>query len=101
MRPPAGAEGASIQTGSWRSGSGTVTGSGRTGVSRSGASSTHTALGTPGDALTCPAAPVIIMTASNRVMIRTSTLSIYDLPGVCPLLARRNQPVSLRVCENR
>jgi hypothetical protein len=90
MRPPTCAEGASMQTGSWRSGSGTMTGTGRTGVSRSGVSSTQTALVTPGDAHTCPAAPVIIMTASNRVMIRTTTISIYDLIGSCPLLARRN-----------
>lgn len=67
-----------MQTGSWRSGSGTVTGSGGTGVSRSGVSSTHTALVAPGDAHTCPAAPVITttMTASNRLRIRTSTALI-------------------------
>ena len=74
MRPPAHAGKASMQTGSWQLGSGTVTGAGSTGVSRSRVSSTQTALGAPDDVHTCPALPIIIMTASNRVMIRTNML---------------------------
>ena len=74
MRPVECKGSGGMQAGSWGSSTGIVTSAGRIGGSTFGVSSIT--LVTSGDAHTSATVPVIIMTASNRTTIRTSTLSI-------------------------